>query len=102
VIYNAIKDVKDAIVGMMKSTFEERRLGRADVRQVFHVPKIGTVAGCYVTDGKIERNQSIRVLRDGIVLYEGKIASLRRYKDDIKVGDELECFYLEEIKPELK
>ena len=121
VIYNAIKDIKDAIVGMMASTFEERLLGRAEVRQTFHVPKVGTIAGCYVTDGRIERNQSIRVLREGVVIYDGKIASLKRYKDDVKeaaagyecginiekfndvkVGDVLECYYLEEIKPELK
>ena len=120
VIYNVIKDVKDAIVGMMESTFEERTLGRAEVRQVFHVPKVGTIAGCYVTDGKIERGQMVRLLRDGIVTYEGKIASLRRYKDDvkevqsgyecgiaienfndIKVGDVTECYYLEEIKPQI-
>jgi translation initiation factor IF-2 len=121
VIYNAIKDIKDAILGMMDSTFEERLLGRAEVRQTFHVPKVGTIAGCYVTDGRIERNQNIRVLRDGVVIYDGKIASLKRYKDDvkeaaagyecginiekfndIKVGDVLECYYMEEIKPELK
>ncbi len=120
VIYNAIKEVQDAIVGMMDSTFEERILGRVEVREVFHVPKVGSVAGCYVTDGKIQRQSRIRVLRDGVVIYEGKIASLRRFKDDVKevatgyecgiaiekfndlkVGDEFECFYMEEIKPEL-
>ena len=121
VIYNAIKDIKDAIVGLMESTFEERLLGRAEVRQTFHVPKVGTIAGCYVTDGRIERNQNIRVLREGVIIYDGKIASLKRYKDDVKeaaagyecginvekfndvkVGDFLECYYMEEIKPELK
>jgi translation initiation factor IF-2 len=120
VIYDAIKDIKNAIVGMMDSTFEERVLGRADVRQVFHVPKIGAIAGSYVTDGKIERGQKIRLLRDGIIIQDGKISSLRRFKDDvkevqtgyecgigienyndIKVGDVLECYYLEEIRPEL-
>jgi len=120
VIYTAIKDIKDAILGMMESKFEERMLGRADVRQTFHVPKVGTIAGCYVTDGKIERGQNIRVLRDGIIIYDGKIESLKRYKDDVKeahagyecgihvenyndvkVGDVVECYYLEEIKPEL-
>jgi len=121
VIYDAIKDIKEAIVGMMDSTFEERILGRASVRQVFHVPKIGTIAGCYVTDGKIERGQNLRILRDGIVMYDGKISSLRRFKDDvkevqsgyecgigvdnyndIKIGDVLECYYLEEIRPEME
>lgn len=120
VIYNVIKDVKDAIVGMMDSTYEERVLGQAEVRQVFHVPKVGAVAGCYVTDGKIERGRLIRLVRDGIVVHEGKIASLRRFKDDtkevqhgyecgigiagyndIKDGDVIECYYLEEIRPEL-
>jgi translation initiation factor IF-2 len=121
VIYNVIKDVKDAIVGMMSSTFEEQVLGQAEVREVFHVPKVGAIAGCYVTDGKIERGRPVRLVRDGVVSYEGKIASLRRFKDDvkevqsgyecgigienyndIKVGDVIECYYMEEIKPELK
>ncbi len=120
IIYNVIKEIKDAIVGMMESTYEERTLGRAEVRQVFHIPKVGAIAGCYVTDGKIERGQMLRLIRDGIVTYEGKAASLRRFKDDvkevqsgyecgigienyndIKVGDVIECYYLEEIKPEL-
>ena len=121
VIYNVIKEVKDAIVGMMESTFEERVLGRAEVRQTFHVPKVGTIAGCYVTDGKIQRGQLMRLLRDGIVTYEGKNSSLRRFKDDvkevqsgyecgigienfndIKVGDVIESYYLEEIRPEVE
>jgi translation initiation factor IF-2 len=120
IIYNVIKEIKDAIVGMMKSTFEERILGRAEVRQIFHVPKVGTIAGCYVTDGKIERGRPVRLLRDGIVIYEGINSSLRRYKDDmkevqsgyecgvgienyndIKVGDIIENYYLEEIRPEV-
>ena len=121
VIYDVIKDVKDAMVGMMESTYEERALGSAEVREVFHIPKIGAIAGCYVTDGKIERGQRIRVVRDGVVIYEGKNSSLRRFKDDvkevqsgyecgigienfndIKIGDVLECFYMEEIKPEIE
>lgn len=120
VIYNVIKDIQDAILGMMESTYEERLLGRAEIREVFHVPKIGAVAGCYVTDGKIQRGSLVRLLRDGVVTYNGKLASLRRFKDDvkevqssyecgmglenyndIKVGDILECYYMEEIKPEL-
>ncbi len=121
VIYDIIKDVKDAMVGMMESTFEEHVLGTAEVREVFQIPKVGAIAGCYVTDGKIERGQTMRVIRDGVVLYEGRNASLRRFKDDvkevqagyecgigvenfndIKVGDVLECFYLEEIKPQME
>ena len=121
IIYNVIKDVKNAIVGMMSSTFEERMLGRAEVREVFHVPKVGAIAGCYVTEGKIERAQFARILRDWVVTYEGKISSLRHFKDDvkevqsgyecgigiknyndIKLGDIIECYYVEEIKPELE
>ncbi len=120
IIYDVINDIKGAIVGMMSSTFEEKILGMAEVREVFHVPKVGSIAGCHVTDGKIERGQLMRLIRDGIVLYEGKNSSLRRFKDDvkevqsgyecgigienyndIKVGDVIECYYLEEIKPEL-
>ncbi|MGD8880661.1 MAG: translation initiation factor IF-2 [Desulfobacterales bacterium] len=121
VIYDVIKDVKDAMAGMMASTFEERILGTAEVREVFQIPKIGNIAGCYVTDGKIERGQNLRLLRDGIVTYEGKNSSLRRFKDDvkevkagyecgigienfndIKVGDTIECYYLEEIRPKIE
>jgi translation initiation factor IF-2 len=121
IIYNVIKDIKDSIVGLMSSTFVERALGRAEVREVFHVPKIGTIAGSYVTDGKIERGRQIRIIRDGIVCFEGKNLSLRRFKDDvkeissgfecgigienfndIKVGDIIEFFYMEEIKPEFE
>ena len=121
VIYDVINDVKNAMVGMMASTFEERILGSAEVREVFQIPKIGNIAGCYVTDGKIERGQNLRLLRDGVVVYKGKNSSLRRFKDDvkevqagyecgigienfndIKVGDAIECYYLEEIKPEIE
>ncbi|MEE8551797.1 MAG: translation initiation factor IF-2, partial [Desulfobacterales bacterium] len=92
VIYNVIKDVKDAIVGMMSSTFEERILGKAEIREVFHIPKIGAVAGCYVTEGKMERGQLARVLRDWVVFYDSKISSLRRFKDDTKeVQSGYEC-----------
>ena len=121
IIYNVIKDIKDAIVGMMDSTFSERILGRAEIREVFQVPKVGNIAGCYVSEGKIERGRLLRLIRDGVVLYEGKNSSLRRFKDDvkevqngfecgigiekyndIKTGDIIECYYLEEIRPELE
>ena len=121
VIYDVIKDVKGAMVGLMESTYEEQILGTADVRDLFHIPKVGTIAGCHVTDGKIERGQNIRVVRDGVVLYEGKNSSLRRFKDDvkevqagyecgigvenfndIKIGDVLECYYLKEIRPAIE
>jgi translation initiation factor IF-2 len=120
VIYNAIKDVQDAMVGLMAPRFEERPLGQAEVRQVFTVPGIGTIAGSMVTSGKIQRGQQARLVRDGVVVYTGKIDSLRRFKDDakevsqnyecgihienfndIKLGDIIECFYMEEIKPVL-
>jgi translation initiation factor IF-2 len=121
IIYNVIKDIKDSIVGLMSSTFVERILGRAQVREIFHVPKIGTIAGSYVTEGKIERGRQIRLIRDGIVCFEGKNSSLRRFKDDvkeissgfecgigienfndIKLGDIIEFYYMEEIKPEFE
>ena len=121
VIYDVIKDVKNAIVGLMASTFEERILGTAEVREVFQIPKVGNIAGCYVTDGKMERGQNMRLLRDGVVVFEGKNSSLRRFKDDakevqagyecgigienfndIKVGDTIDCYYLEEIRPEIE
>ncbi|MGD9137782.1 MAG: translation initiation factor IF-2 [Desulfobacterales bacterium] len=121
VIYDVIKDVKGAMVGLMESTYEEQILGTADVRDLFHIPKVGTIAGCHVNDGKIERGQNIRVVRDGVVLYEGKNSSLRRFKDDvkevqagyecgigvenfndIKIGDVLECYYLKEIRPAIE
>jgi translation initiation factor IF-2 len=121
IIYDVIKDVKGALVGMMESTYKEHIQGSAEVREVFHIPKVGMIAGCYVTDGKFERGQKIRVIRDGVQLYDGKNSSLRRFKDDvkevqvgyecgigvenfndIKVGDVLEGYYLEEIKPEIE
>jgi len=121
VIYDVIKDIKNAMAGMMASTFEEHILGSAEVREVFQIPKTGNIAGCYVTDGKIERGQNLRLLRDGVVVYTGKNSSLRRFKDDakevqtgyecgigienfndIKVGDTIECYYLEEIRPEIE
>jgi translation initiation factor IF-2 len=121
VIYDVINDVKGAMVGLMNSTYKEHVVGTAEVREVYQIPKVGAIAGSYVTDGKIERGQSIRVVRDGVILYEGKNASLRRFKDDakevqagyecgigvenfndIKVGDVLECYYLEEIRPTIE
>ncbi len=118
VIYNVVNDIKAAVVGLMSPTYEERLVGRAEVRDTFHVSKVGTVAGCYVTEGKIERGQRARLLRDGVVVHDGKIGSLRRFKDDvkevtsgyecgigienyndIKMDDVIECYEIEEIKP---
>jgi len=121
IIYDVIKDVKNSIVGLMASTFKEELLGSAEVRDVFHVPKIGAIAGCFVTDGKIERGRKARLVRDGNVIYDGKISSLRRFQDDVKEvqngyecgiglenyndiknGDIIECYFMIEIKPELE
>jgi translation initiation factor IF-2 len=117
VIYQAIEDVEKAMKGMLEPEFKEVSLGEAEVRNVFKVTGSGTVAGCYVLDGKMARNQQVRLLRDNIVIFEGKLSSLRRFKDDvrevaagyecgiglenyndIKVGDIIECFTMEEIE----
>ena len=92
VIYDAIDDIKAALSGMLKPEEREVELGRAEVRATFRVPKIGVIAGSYVTDGKIERDGRVRLVRDGIVIYEGKVGSLRRFKDDVKeVAASYEC-----------
>jgi translation initiation factor IF-2 len=120
VIYNALDDIRKAMVGMLEPTFKEDVIGSAEVRETFHVPKIGTIAGCSVSDGKIQRNAGVRVLRDGVVIYSGKISSLRRFKDDakevvagyecgigvenfndIKVGDSLEAFVMLQVEATL-
>jgi translation initiation factor IF-2 len=85
IIYEALNDIKAAMEGLLDPTFKERVIGRAEVRKVFMIPKAGAVAGCYVTDGSIVRaSAGVRVLRDGVVVYEGKLGSLRRFKDDVK------------------
>ncbi len=120
VIYNALDDIRKAMVGMLEPTFEEDVIGNAQVRELFHVPKVGTIAGCSVSDGKIQRNAGVRVLRDGVVIYTGKINSLRRFKDDVKevaagyecgigvenfndvkVGDSLEAFVMLQVEATL-
>lgn len=120
VIYHALEDIEKAMLGMLAPTFEERIIGTAEVRETFHVPKVGTIAGCAVIDGRIERNSGVRVLRDGVVMYTGKINSLKRFKDDIrevltgyecgigvenfndiKVGDTLESFVMDEVAASL-
>ena len=120
VIYHALEDIEKAMVGMLEPTFEERVIGTAEVRETFQVPKVGTIAGCSVLAGKIERNARVRVLRDGVVVYTGRLASLRRFKDDvkevltgfecgigvenyndIKLGDNLEAFVLDEVEATL-
>jgi len=92
IIYKLVSDVKDAMSGMLAPLVREVYLGQAEVRDTFSVPKVGTVAGCYVTDGKILRNAQVRLLRDGVVIYKGKITSLKRFKDDVKeVTSGYEC-----------
>ncbi len=92
IIYDAVEDVKKAMEGLLEPTFKEKFLGRVEVREVFSVPKVGTVAGCYVQDGKMLRNAQVRLLRDNVVVYEGKMSSLRRFKDDVKeVASGYEC-----------
>jgi translation initiation factor IF-2 len=117
VIYNIIEDVQKAMEGMLDPEFKEVIVGRAEVRAVYKVPKVGNIAGCYLVEGKINRNNEIRLLRDNIVIHEGKIDSLKRFKDDvrevaegfecglgianfndIKEGDMIEAFLMEEIK----
>ena len=116
VIYNIIDDVENAMKGMLDPEFKEVVLGRVEIRTTFKVPGVGIVGGAYVTDGKVVRNEQIRLVRDGIVIHEGKISSLKRFKDDarevaqgyecgigienyndIKEGDIIECFTMEEI-----
>jgi translation initiation factor IF-2 len=117
VIYNAIEDIEAAMKGMLAPKFEENVLGHAKVRQVFKVSGVGTIAGCYVTDGKILRSSEVRIVRDGIVIHEGKLSSLKRFKDDarevatgyecgigierfndIKENDVIEAFEMKEIE----
>jgi len=92
VIYNAIEDVEAAMKGMLEPEYKEVLLGHAEVRATFKASAVGTIAGCYVTDGKINRNNDVRIIRDGIVIHEGKLASLKRFKDDAKeVNSGYEC-----------
>ncbi len=117
IIYKAIEDVEAAMKGMLDPVFEEKVIGNAEVRQVFKVSNVGSIAGCYVTDGKIERNAGVRVIRESVVIHEGKLSSLKRFKEDvkeaakgyecgvqiekyndIKEGDTIEAFVMQEIK----
>jgi len=92
IIYDAVEDVKKAMEGLLAPTLKEKYMGRAEIREVFSVPKVGNVAGSYVLDGKMLRNAQVRLLRDNVVIYQGKIDSLRRIKDDVKeVASGYEC-----------
>jgi translation initiation factor IF-2 len=116
IIYDCIEEIKAAMKGMLAPEFKENVIGHAEVRQTIHVPGVGTIAGSYITDGKVARNAQIRVLRDSVVIFEDQISSLKRFKDDakevangyecgiglekfndIKVGDVLEAFVMEEV-----
>lgn len=118
VIYDLLDDIEALLKGLVKPKVEEVVLGRAEIRRTFQVPRMGTVAGCYVIDGKVTRSARVRLLRDGIIVYEGKMASLRRFKDDvsevaqgyecgigldrfqdIKPGDVIEAFTVREVRP---
>ena len=120
VIYDAVNDVRNAMEGLLAPTFQEEHLGRAEVREAFNITKVGTIAGCYVLDGKILRNAKARLLRDSVVVWQGKLSSLRRFKDDVrevasgyecgiglenyndlKPGDVIEAYELREVKATL-
>lgn len=92
VIYDAIDEVKDALEGLLSPELKEQMMGNVEVREIFKVSKVGTIAGCYVTDGKIDRNNPIRIIREGVVIYDGAIGALKRFKDDVKeVAAGYEC-----------
>ena len=120
VIYDAVNDIRDAMEGLLAPTLKEKELGRVEIRNTFHVSRVGTIAGCYVVEGKIVRNAQTRLVRDNVVVWEGKLSSLKRFKDDvkevgngyecgigldkfndIKIGDILEVFEIEEVKTSL-
>jgi len=84
VIYDVVKDIRDALTGLLSPVFTEEILGRAEIREIFHIPRVATIAGCYVTDGLMRRNAEVRLLRDGVVVHEGRIDSLKRFKDDAR------------------
>jgi translation initiation factor IF-2 len=121
VIYDAVDEVHDALEGLLSPELKEQMMGVVDVREIFKVSKVGTIAGCYVTEGKIERNNPIRLVRDGVVIYDGEIDALKRFKDDvkevasgyecgisiqgyndIKVGDQIESYKITEQKRTLE
>lgn len=103
VIYDAINDMKAAMEGMLAPTFKEQITGRVEIREIFNIPKLGTVAGCYVLSGQVERNSKARLIRDSVVIHDGKIGSLRRFKDDVKeVASGYECGLMFEKFPDVK
>jgi translation initiation factor IF-2 len=120
VIYDVVETVKALMSGLLSPIMKEQHVGLVEVRDVFRAPKIGTIAGCYVTEGSVRRGENVRVLRDNVIIFEGVIDSLRRFKDDVsevkagfecgigvknyndvKVGDQLEIYSKIEVKPTL-
>lgn len=92
VIYDAVDEVRDALEGLLSPEIKEQIMGSVEVREIFKVSKVGTIAGCYVTDGKIDRNNPLRIIRDGVVIYDGEIGTLKRFKEDVKeVSSGYEC-----------
>ena len=92
IIYDAINEIKAAMEGMLAPEFEEKIVCNIEIRDVFNITKVGTIAGCYVLDGKVARNTKVRVIRDGIVVHTGELGSLKRFKDDVKeVSKGFEC-----------
>ncbi|HRZ90696.1 MAG TPA: EF-Tu/IF-2/RF-3 family GTPase, partial [Spirochaetia bacterium] len=92
VIYKAVEEIEKAMEGMLAPEYKEQDIAQAEVRETFHVPKIGVVAGCMVTEGTVKRNAGVRVIREGIEIFSGKITSLKRFKDDAKeVAAGFEC-----------
>ncbi|MCT6916570.1 MAG: translation initiation factor IF-2 [Bacillus wiedmannii] len=92
IIYKVIEEIESAMQGMLDPEFEEKVIGQAEVRQTFKVTKVGTIAGCYVIDGKITRDSGVRIIRDGVVIFEGQLDTLKRFKDDVKeVAQNYEC-----------
>jgi translation initiation factor IF-2 len=122
VIYDAVEDIRKAMEGMLSPTIRERFVGRAEVRQVYNISRVGTVAGCYVSEGVMQRSGTVlKLIRDGAVVFEGKMEALKRFKDDvrevatgyecgisienyrdIKVGDLIECFVQEKVAGKLE
>jgi translation initiation factor IF-2 len=92
IIYQAIEEMRDAMEGLLSAKIEENIVGTAEIRETFKISKVGTIAGCFLTDGKIFRSSKVRVIRDGVVVYTGELGSLKRFKDDVKeVAKGFEC-----------
>ena len=117
IIYNLVDDVKDAMSGLLAPTLREERLGEAQILEIFNVSKVGKIAGCRVLDGVVQRGANVRLIRDNVVVHEGKLSQLKRFKDDarevvsgqecgmafenyqdMRAGDVIECFQVEHVQ----